>query len=432
MTRPDPLPIEPLPGPFDAVIRPPGSKSITCRAYVLAALAEGESTLERPLRSDDTDNLLAALTTLGAEAEWNGEHLRVRGVGGRFPRGGKLNLGDGGAPSRFMIAAACLADEPVVIDGSRRMRERPVAQLVQLLQHQGADIRYAEERGRLPVKVSPSRDFKGGQLVIPPTDSSQFITALMLIGPWLRDPFILRFPGHVTSATYVDMTESMLGAWGATCDTEHDLNGARTRTTITPGALPGRVFAIEPDASSAVYWLTAAAIVEGSTVLVEGLTAASMQPDAGYAAVLEAMGSRVAFDAGGVRVTGGRIPRGIETTMESMPDAAMSLAAAAASATGPSRITGLRTLRVKETDRIAALAAELRRIGCEVAADDESLSIDPVPQHSDPVTIRTYDDHRMAMAFAVLGLARPGISIENPGCVSKSYPTFWEDLETLR
>ncbi len=409
----DPLPIAPLSKPFDVAITPPGSKSLTCRAYVLASLADGTSRILRPLRADDTETLLAALCTLGAEASWTGDDVSITGTGGRFPRGGSVNLGDGGAPTRFMIAAACLATEPVVVDGSTRMRQRPIAEGVDLLRRLGAQIDYIEEHERLPVRVTP-RELTGGDLDVGRTLSSQFISALMLIAPCLDETLRLNLGANVTSRSYVRLTQHVLRQWG--CD--------------DAGPVKATTYAIEPDASAATYWLAAAAMVPDSIVRIGGLPASSAQADAGFVRLLaEAGGSPAADDPVGLRY-GGPL-HGIICDMADMPDASITLAAALATAETPSTITGLQTLRVKETDRLAALATELSRMGCGVDRTDDSITVDPHPGHGNTVDIETYNDHRMAMAFAVLGLVRPGISIKNPACVSKSYPTFWRDLARL-
>ena len=411
---PDPLPIEPLSRPFDLAITPPGSKSLTCRAYVLAALARGTSRIIRPLRADDTDRLLAALCTLGADACWDDEDVSITGTNGRFPRGGEVNLGDGGAPSRFMIAAACLAAEPVVVDASPRMRDRPIAEGVDLLRRLGADIRYIDRADRLPVRITP-RELSGGDLEVGATQSSQFISAVMLIAPWLGEPLTLRLGERVTSPGYVQLTRHVLRHFEGT--------GAA-------GPLAATNYAVEPDASAATYWLAAAAMVEDSSVRIDGLAASSAQADVRFARMLaEAGACATGGDPVGVRHAGPL--HGVTCDMASMPDASMTLVAAISTATSPSTITGLGTLRVKETDRLAALACELTRMGCLVQTTADSIIVDPRARHDRPVTVETYHDHRMAMALAILGLSRPGISIENPACVSKSYPTFWRDFARL-
>ena len=429
---PDPVPIEPLPGPFDATITPPGSKSLTCRAYVLAALAEGESRIAGPLRADDTERLLAALGALGAQTRPDGDDVLIRGVGGRFPRGGSLDLGDGGAPTRFMIAAACLATEPVVVDGSPRMRQRPVAELVELLRGLGADVQYVEAPDRLPVRTVPNASLRGGRLAVGRTQSSQSISALMLVAPWLEAGLRLDYTAPVTSEPYVALTRAILRQWGA--DVGGDAGERPPHDEIRPGGVTARTYAIEPDASSAAYWLTAAAIAgAGARTRIEGIGRVSPQPDARFAVDgLGALGAAATANDRSLEVRGARVlPGGVAVDLSIMPDAAMCLAVAAARCANTCLLTGLETLRVKETDRIDALTNELRRIGCGVHPIDEAISIDPAACHDEPLVIDTYNDHRMAMAFAVLGLARPGISIRNPGCVSKSYPGFWRDLARL-
>jgi 3-phosphoshikimate 1-carboxyvinyltransferase len=437
------LPVEPLAEPFDLSLRPPGSKSMTCRAYVIAALADGASRIERPLRSDDTDRLLAALEQLGAGVQWQEDDVVIEGCGGRLPRGGRVDLGDGGTPARFMMAVACLAGAPVVVDGSNRMRQRPVAELVELLQALGARIEYVRQDGGLPIRVTPSRDMRGGALDVPTTASSQFISALLLIGPWLDDGIQLRYTGELTSPSYVELTELLLEQWGAEVgpiDQEADHGGHR----VAPSPLAGRHFAIEPDASSAVYWWTAALMTPGARARVPGIGRRSAQPDVRVLDLVEAGGDagerRVRWGDDAIEVVGSEARPALgDVCAREAPDGAMCLAVYAASADRPaarasqsvSRISGLRTLRVKESDRIAALANELTRVGCSVEMDDDSIVIDPTTLHDRPVVIETYRDHRMAMAFAVLGLHRPGISIADPGCVNKSYPTFWDDLARL-
>jgi 3-phosphoshikimate 1-carboxyvinyltransferase len=463
---PDPLPIEPLTKPFDVTITPPGSKSITCRAYVLAALAEGESKIIRPLRADDTDHLLNALCTLGAQARWekssehDAEDVYIKGVGGRFPRGGSLYMGEGGTPTRFMIACACLAKEPVVIDASQRMRERPIAEGVDMLRQLGAKIEYVEEEGRLPVRVVPS-DLAGGAMQIGITETSQFISAMLLIGWSLRRGVHLKLKGDLTSESYVGLTVGLLRIWGVESAWNKFSDGEST-IDIEPQNLFAYDFVIESDASGATYLATAAALAPASSkITLRGLFEWSAQADAMYVQhVLPEIGALVCFDKDGTHV----MPRpGVSADrvlqMFWMPDAALTVAAAASFLQGQTKITGLRTLRVKETDRIAALANELRKVGCVVETGEDWISITP-PDTSgtparrfgsqagqtvsgtpgsdnrvtSPIIIETYNDHRMAMAFAVLGLNPPNgipLAIRNPRCVAKSYPTFWKDFAKL-
>jgi 3-phosphoshikimate 1-carboxyvinyltransferase len=439
---PDPLPIEPLRKPFDVTIMPPGSKSITNRAYVLAALAQGESRIIRPLRADDTDLLLKALCTLGAQARWEGENVLIKGVNGRFPRGGHVNLGDGGTPTRFMIACACLAAEPVVVDGSKRMRERPIAEGIDMLRQLGATIEYVEEEGRLPVRVEPSDQLTGGELVIETTQSSQSVSAILLIAPFLKETTRLVFNNKVTSESYIDVTADVLASWraiisrevyGRAAEPTHVYRG--TPIVVVPRPLQSLRFEVEADASSALYWAMASAITPTAGVRLKGLRWNSTQPDIEILELLHLAGARYGSLPDRTIFIRGRKGLGqVSADASGFPDGSMALAVAAARGDQPTRITGLRTLRVKETDRIAALANELRKVGCAIESGEDWISIDPRGSESratNPVIIETYNDHRMAMAFAVLGLARPGISIRNPACVRKSYPTFWQDFAKL-
>jgi 3-phosphoshikimate 1-carboxyvinyltransferase len=475
---PDPLPIVPLEKPFDVTIRPPGSKSITNRAYVLAALAEGESKIIRPLHSEDTDALLDALCTLGAEVRWEGEDVFIKGVAGRFPRGGSVNLGDGGTPTRFMIAAACLAAEPVVVDGSPRMRERPIAEGVEMLRQLGAKIEYIEEEGRLPVRVVPSEDFKGGELTIGKTASSQFISAVMLIAPWLRYGVELVGEEEFTSASYVNLTSDALDRWNVRVEywvyAESDGTQARSsglpRVKVKGSHVKGSQHEVERDASSAAYWMAATAVASRSQMTVVGMRWPSVQPDIHVVDALDDAGVDIEGTEHGFQVKSpSRLLWGINRDLSLLPDATIALAVVASRCEQSSQITGLHTLRVKETDRIAALANELRKIGCTVETTDDSITITPpkdthgrdaratardhraatVRERSgakespgaplphgrgsdeDQIIIDTYNDHRMAMSFAILGLVRPGIAIRNPKCVAKSYPTFWQDFAKL-
>jgi 3-phosphoshikimate 1-carboxyvinyltransferase len=489
---PDPLPIEPLRKPFDVTITPPGSKSITCRAYVLAALAQGESKIIRPLRADDPDHLLKALCTLGAEARWEksdtheGEDVYIKGVAGRFPRGGNLDMGDGGAPTRFMIAAACLAAEPVTIDASPRMRERPIAEGVEMLRQLGAKIEYVEEEDRLPVRVVPNENFLGGELQVGTTHSSQPISAILLIAPFLERGIRSSFTTDLTSKSYLDLTGQVLADWGLIVGSEfyrvwRERYGRGNAPLYVPQQrVCARSFPVESDASSIAYWALATVLIaSNSSVHLPGFHWPSFQPDARLLHKFGGNGMSVAHERGdNVQLTGYGVIRGFEEDdATEFPDGAIALAVAGSVARhGPERnkITGLRTLRVKETDRIDALANELRKVGCTVTTGEDWMEITPPAKSStsqsdaasddrreedggnaksqpasfslasarssdpasekDPIIIETYNDHRMAMSFAILGLNPPNgqrLAIRNPKCVAKSYPTFWKDFAKL-
>lgn len=413
--------LETVDQPFEQVVHPPGSKSITNRALVLAALANGTSTIRKPLVSDDTLALRKALATLGARSVESGDCLQLEGVDGTFPGAGEVNLGDGGTPARFMLAAAALASSEVVVDGSARMRERPVAEGVELLRSIGVDLKGSGMPEHLPVTVQPWSDRVGGTVRVGRTASSQFLSALLLLAPWTRDGISLEYTDPPTSELYVRLTLSTLRAAGATLG---------DGLSVKAGPLRGFDLTVEPDASSAVYWWSAAAIMPGASVTVE-IPADSLQPDMHALEILEAFGAGVERTSDAVIVRGPDELSGAHVDAERCPDAAVMLAVVASRASTPTRIDGLHTLRVKETDRIHALATELARTGCTVRQHEDAIEIDPSTSVEGPIRVGTWNDHRMAMAFGVLGLVRSDVSIENPGCVSKSYPGFWDDRAKL-
>lgn len=434
----DPLPVEPLARPFEASIRVPGSKSLTNRLLVLAALARGSSRLDGPLFADDTLRLAAALETLGCPIRMGEASIELDGGAGRLPRGGAIDLGDGGTPTRFMLALAPLAGGPVAIDGSARMRERPVEEGIALLRLLGARIEttpraFAGRIGEgLPATVQPSAPLRGATLEIGRTASSQFLSALLLVGPTCAGPLELRYRDAPTSASYLDLTVDALRRFGVAVGEKRDPEGRILAHRIEPQPIAAARVAVEPDASSAAYPALAAALLPGSRVTLLGLERGSRQPDIRFIETLGAMGAEVRQLAEGLSVEGRGQLAAIDVDASLFPDAAMALAVACARAAGPSRIRGLATLRVKETDRLAALAAELNRVGATAAIEGDALRIEPIVGGGEAAVVHTYRDHRMAMSFAVLGLVQPGIAIADPRCVIKSYPRFWADLAILR
>lgn len=426
---PDPLPIEPL-GPFRATITPPGSKSLTNRALLLATLAEGTSTLTRPLWADDTRAMAQALRAIGVTMHSRDGAISVVGTGGSFRGGVTVDIGNAGTAARFLTAACALADEPVIIDGDARMRERPISELVDLLGQLGVEVAYRKNEGCPPVKISPSRP-SGGDIDVAPTLSSQYVSALLQIGPLCHEGLTLQLQPPITSAPYVGMTLGLMQRFGARIEAEPDLS----RIRVEPGSYRGTDYTIEPDASSATYFLAAASLIPGSVATIEGLGRGSIQGDAGFADVLGQMGAGLTFGSDFITVIGPDAPlSGIDVDMRHMPDAAMTLAVVAAFARGPSTLRGLGNLRYKETDRLTALRNELSKVGADVEIDDDTIVVEPdtnAGHATEPITIETYRDHRMAMSFAVAGAVRKGVSIADPRCVEKTYPQFWEDLGRL-
>jgi len=425
MTEPregeDALLVDPTPGRFELEMHPPGSKSLTNRALLLAALASGRSILHRPLVSDDTVALREALAILGANVTVRDDRWLIDGVDGAFPNGGEVDLGDGGTPARFMLAAAALARAPVRVDGSPRMRERPVSEGIELLRDLGVTITGTGRPEHLPAFVEPWGTRTGGSLSVGRTASSQFLSALLLVAPWTDEGIVLEHLDPPTSASYLELTRGLLRRVGATIDDD-----GRVRS----GGLSGFELPIEPDASSAIYWWSAAALVPEASVTIP-VPADSLQPDLHALDLLEAFGARIERWSESVTVHGPHRLVGARIDAERCPDAAVMLSIVAACCEGPSRIDGLRTLRVKETDRIHAVATELAKTGCTVVQHPDALEIDPSSMDERPIRVGTWNDHRMAMAFGVLGLVRPGVTIEDPGCVSKSYPRFWADRADL-
>lgn len=406
----------------DASVRPPGSKSITNRALAAAALAEGESLIAGALRSGDTEAMAGCLRRMGVHIEEAPDAgLRVRSTG-RLRGGVRLDARASGTTARFITAAAALADGPCVIDGSPRMRERPIGELVDALRALGAGVE-ADRGGRYPPVRTAGGGLAGGRAAVDGSRSSQFISAVLLSAPRAGRTVTLDLAGGLVSRPYLDTTLEVMAAFGA---------GARwlDRRTIeaAAGGYRPASFTVEADASAAVYPWTAAAVT-GASVTVTGIDPASTQADMAALGVLERMGCRIRAGAGGITVAGASPLRGVEADLNDCPDASLGLAVAAAFASGPSRFTNLANLRIKETDRLAALETELNRMGARASAGGDWIAVRPGPLR--PARIRTYDDHRMAMSFAVAGLVQPGILIEDPGCTAKTWPGFFGMLESL-
>jgi len=435
---------------FDAEVRPPGSKSLTNRAMLLAALARGRSTVRGGLRDgDDAVQMLAALRTLGATITERDDAVEVDGVDGRWrvPDGGvTLGLNNAGTATRFLAGATLLAPAPVTIDGNARMRQRPIGELGDILERLGCTVEYLGEPGCPPLRITPPLENarSASAVEVGATKSGQFLSALLLAGPWLPGGITLRLTAGATSASYVSMTLGLLTRLGAEVRTSDDLRVLRVGPPDGGRGLAAFDHEIEPDASGATYFWAAAAIVPGGRCRVPGLDEASLQGDAAFPETLARMGVRVvrhgAPDAS-IGTVGPRALRPILADMSDMPDAAMTLAAVAAFAGGTSILRGLGTLRVKESDRIDAMRTELAKIGVEVrspvAGDPDAMTITPptggldLSDAAPPVVFDTYDDHRIAMSLAIVSLRRPNVSVRDPACVGKTYPGFWRDLASL-
>ncbi len=425
-TFPDEIEVKSLGHPVDATVRVPGSKSITNRALIVAALADGASEIENPLFSDDSYWLMDALVRLGLRVEADREAglVTVEGKGGEIPgRGVEVFVGNAGTAARFLPPALALGEGPYTVDGVPRMRERPVADLVGAMRELGADVGYAGEEGRFPLVVGGG-GIRGGTARVRGTESSQFLSGLLMAAPYAGRPVTLRVEGGLVSRPYVGITAGLMRDFGVEVAEE---GGA---FAVPKGVYRARPFAVEPDASGASYFFAAAALT-GGRVRVPGLGTNSSQGDVRFVEVLRRMGCSVEMGEEFVEVRGpkgGRLS-GVEADMNEISDTMITLSAIAPFAGGPTTITNIAHTRHQETDRIAAVAAELTCLGVRVEERPDGLTITPGPVQ--PGLVRTYGDHRMAMAFALVGLVTPGIRIQDPSCVTKTLPGFFDLLVSL-
>ncbi len=466
----------------------PGSKSLTNRALLIAALANGTTRLTNALFSDDSRCFANALQTLGFDVrldELNSE-MTVTGLGGKIPATkADLFIGNAGTAARFLSTFLTLGHGEFILDGDARMRERPIGDLVHALTQLGAIIQpihpfdFAQGRPSsfilhpsisLPLKILAS-GLPGGKTKIVGDISSQFLSALLMVAPYANSPIEIELTTNLNSQPYVDMTLAVMRDFGvevqrngyqsfalplaryvlgkqvdtytgtqvhtehAARNTEHATRDTQHGTRNTQHApptnyhLPITTYPIESDASSASYFFAAPAIL-GRTVRVENISCKSKQGDIAFLDVLQQMGCAVTEGENFIEVTGSPSLRGLDVDMRDLPDTAQTLATIAPFASSPTRIRGIASARLKETDRIHAVCAELTRLGVRVDEHDDGMTIYPCEKFT-PAEVRTYNDHRMAMAFALIGLRVPGIVIENPACVSKTFPNFFEVLEKL-
>ena len=424
----EPLAIRPLARPPDATIAVPGSKSITNRAVLLAGLADGRSELSGALFSDDTRYMVAALRALGAAVTTDeaAARLVIDGCGGTWPASAaELFVGNAGTAMRFLTAALCLGRGRYRIDGSPRMRERPIQELVDALAQLGATLR-CETGGGTPPVVVDADGLPGGDAGLDAERSSQFLSAVLQVAPYAQRDVTVALRGRLIAEPYVDMTIAVMAAFGAAV--------ARTGPAIFRIAsgqrYRARQYAIEPDASSAHYFWAAAALT-GGRVRVPGLRRDSLQGDVRFAALLEQMGATVTWAPDGIEVRGPAQLGGLDVDMNAISDTAPTLAAIAPFASGPVRIENVAHLRWQESDRLRAVATELTRLGVQVEELEDGLVVHPAAQLR-PADVQTYDDHRIAMAFTLVGLKAPGVRICDAQCTAKTFPDFFDRLEALR
>lgn len=426
---PPTLEIVPFAGPIDAAVRPPGSKSITNRALLVAALASGRSVLTGALSADDTEAMLGCVASLGANVAVDGDVVTIDGVGGRIPsapNGSRaLDANQSGTTARFVAAALLLSSGSTVLDADDAMRRRPMGPTLAALRSLGATVRELGAADRLPIEVTGPTDEPETMptVELSAAESSQFASGLLIAGACLPTGLCVRLEGAVVSRPYLDMTVAVMKSFGASVARPDD-----STWVVEPTGYTARSYVIEPDASGASYFFAAAAVV-GGRVTVEGLGRESLQGDLAFVDVLERMGARVERDDHSTTVHGDALT-GVDVDMADLSDTAQTLAAVAVFADGPTRVDGIGFIRAKETDRIGAVVTELGRLGIDASEDSDGFTVRPGGVHGG--LVHTYDDHRMAMSFAVIGLAVPGIVIDDPGCVAKTFPTYFELLESIR
>ena len=419
--------IHPIEQRVDADVSVPGSKSYTNRALLIAALADGRSRLTGILESDDTRHMAAALSTLGVGIRTEGESTCIiDGAGGRIPvPRAKLFVGNSGTTARFVTGYVSLGSGTYTLDGDPRMRERPIQDLIDGLRPLGVHARSLVGNGCPPVVVDGS-GLEGGRTVMPGNRSSQYLSALLMVAPYARKDVRIRVTGNLVSRPYIDMTVHIMRDFGVNVDTRNpDVFHVKAGQRYTPAEYP-----IEPDASNASYFFAAAALT-GGRIKVRNLSRASAQGDVAFVDVLGRMGCAVSNRPDGIEVRGPERLSGIDVDMNAMPDVVQTLCALAPFASGPVTVRNIANLRIKETDRITAVAAELTKLGVRANARPDALTVYPSARIR-PAELDTYEDHRMAMSMALIGLKAPGIAIRNPACVGKSFPTYFQCLDKLR
>ncbi|MDE2126533.1 MAG: 3-phosphoshikimate 1-carboxyvinyltransferase [Armatimonadetes bacterium] len=428
MSLADTIAVLPLETPPDAVIPVPGSKSITNRGLVLAALADGVTEIVNALDSDDTQVMAEALRALGIQTECDpaARTIRVTGCCGRIPAASaRLFLGNSGTSIRFLAALCSLGHGEYRFDGTERMRARPQAGLLDGLRAQGVGITFDGVVGCAPFTLH-ANGLAGGTMELSPAESSQFLSALLMAAPYAQLPMAISILGDLRP-NYVAMTCAMMARFGVECGESDGV----WRSASGPYLPPGRL-TVEPDASSASYFFAAAAIT-GGRVTVPGLNHDSLQGDVAFTEVLRSMGCRAEDTAEGLCVEGpppGCL-QGVDRDMRFISDTSLTLAAIAPFATTPTTIRGIAHSRLQESDRVSAMCTELRRLGVTVHERPDGMTIEPAA-HMNGATLDTWQDHRVAMSLAITALRSPGVVLRDPACAGKTFPEFWQTLELLR
>jgi len=405
------------------VVTIPGSKSYTHRALIVASLAEGESVLRNALQSEDTEYTAAALNQFGISLRWGNGSLFVQGQGRKLKAGeAEIYVGNSGTSMRFLTALAALKRGRTRLDGSERMRKRPMAPLLESLAALGVNA-YAQERNGCPPVIVESQGLSGGMARIDGRESSQFLSGLLMVAPLARGDVRLEVIGHLASQPYVDITRDVMSAFGVDVQQPGDHSFfIRAGQSYHP-----RKYEVEGDASNASYFFAAAAVTRGR-MRVENFHPASAQGDARFLEILEGMGCQIERGETWAEVRGKEL-LGTDRDMNTMPDLVPTLAVTGAFARGRTVIRNIGHLRLKESDRIGAVARELAKMGVKVEEGRDWLGVEGGEMHG--AQIETYDDHRLAMSFAIAGLAVPGVKIKGEDCVHKSFPGFWDTLKKI-
>ena len=417
--------VKPFEQPVSGSIRPPGSKSLTNRALIVAALASGESELTGVLESRDTEVMIESLKRLGLSVSHDTESksIVIAGCGGKInAQDTELWLENSGTSIRFLTAFSTLGNGTIKLDGNERMRERPIRDLVTALNGLGADVSCEASTNCPPVIVKAS-GLPGGSTTVAGSISSQYLSGLLMTSPCADSDVEIDVEGELVSLPYIDMTLGVMARFGVTAECPKV-----GQYRIKQQQYQSVQYDIEPDASAASYFFAAAAIT-GGTITVDGLSHHSLQGDIEFVEALEQMGCKVNWGANSTTLAGADL-HGIDIDMNAFSDTAQTLAVVAPFAKGPTRIHNIGHVRHKETDRIHAVVTELRKLGVKVDEEEDEMTIYPGP--ISPASIETYDDHRMAMSFALIGLKVADVEILDPGCTAKTYPNFFEDLESLR
>jgi 3-phosphoshikimate 1-carboxyvinyltransferase len=413
-------------------IQIPGSKSLSNRILLLAALAKGETKITNLLDSDDIRHMLDALNSLGVNYQLSddGTSCTVQGVAGPLsnatsePISADLFLGNAGTAMRPLTSALCLGKGEYLLHGEPRMHERPIGDLVSALRQLGANVEYLGEENYPPLKIH-ANGIQGGEVSIKGNISSQFLTAILMSAPLAQNDLTIHVDGELVSKPYIDITLHVMKQFGVTVENKdyQSFVVKGNQTYVSPGEIM-----VEGDASSASYFLAAAAIA-GGTIKVHGIGTDSVQGDVKFAEVLAAMGANISYGPTWVQASKGKL-NGVDLDMNHIPDAAMTIATTALFAKGPTRIRNIYNWRVKETDRLNAMATELRKLGATVDEGEDYIYVEPLAdvQHA---AIDTYNDHRIAMCFSLVAFSNSQVTINDPGCTSKTFPTYFELFEKV-